>query len=170
MSATPSVLLVLGAWFVAAPALAVEYTETANRAIKLLDPADDSRTICMLKKVQEEGTDDRYVADYYNVKQTAGGLPEGVSFEKFLNGISFHMRDQLGKDGVYGSDASDDDVKNGVRTFDTVIRQIFDYLNANVHQAAAGEAHKELWNYILDQTKVSSSLYSCYSSTFVDNR
>jgi hypothetical protein len=162
-------LLVLGACFVSAPAFAVDYTETANRAIKLLDASEDSRTICMLKKVQEDGTDDRFVADFYNIKQTAGGLPEGVSFETFLNGVSNRLREQLGKDSLYG-DVSDDDLKSGVRTYDSVIRQIFHYLNANVHQAAPGEAHKELWNYILDHTKVSSSLYSCYSGTFIDER
>jgi hypothetical protein len=162
-------LLLFGASLVAAPSFAVDYRETANRAIDLLDASDDSRTICMLQKVQAEGTDDRYVADLYNVKQTAGGLPEGVSFETFLNGVSYRLREQLGKDSLY-KDASDDDVRSGVRTYDNVIRQVFTYLNANVHQAAAGEVHKELWNHILDQTKNSSSLYSCYSGTFVDNR
>jgi hypothetical protein len=162
-------LVLLGAWLVAAPAFAIDSSETANRAIKLLDESEDSRTICMLKKVQEQGTDDRYVADFYNIKQTAGGLPADVSFESFLNSVSYRLRDQLGKDSLYG-DVSDDEVKANVRTYDSVIRQIFNYLNANVHQAAAGEVHKELWNHILDQTKVSSSLYSCYSGTFVDQR
>jgi hypothetical protein len=154
----------------AVPAAAGDWRETADRALGLLDGSDDARTICMLKKIKDDGTDDRFVSDYYNVQQTAGGLPEDVSFDSFVDMISSKLRDQLGKDSLYPSDISDDDLRSGVRTYDNVIRRIFGFLNANVHQAGAGEAHKQLWNYILDQTKVSSSLYSCYSDTFIDER
>jgi len=161
-------ILALAASFAAAPALAVEWRSTADRALDLLDSGKDARTICMLKKAKEDGTDDRYVADYYNIQQAAGGLPENVSFEQFLNGVSYKLREQLGKDSYDG--LSDDELTEAVRTYDGVIFRIFRFLNSNVHQAAAGEVHKALYNYILDNTKNSSTLYSCYKETFVDER
>ncbi len=163
-------LLVLGtAIGISAPAAAVDWRDTVNRAIPLLDSSNDSRTICMLEKIKEDGADDRFVADYFNVQQTAGGLPDGVSFGDFVNMISNKLRDQLGKDSLYGN-VTDDELASGVRTYDNVIYKIFKFVNANVHQAGAGEVHKQLYGYILDNTKNSSTLYSCYSSTFVDER
>ncbi|HEV8632061.1 MAG TPA: hypothetical protein VGV61_17230 [Thermoanaerobaculia bacterium] len=157
--------------FLARPALAIEWRETADRAISLLDSSDDAdaRIICMLNKVKDDATDDRYISDYYNVQQTAGGLPENVTFERFVEMASTHTRDWLSKDGLW-KDMTDDEIRSGIRSMDAVILKIFGFLNANVHQAGAGNLHVALWNYILDNGKNASSLYSCYSGTFIDER
>jgi hypothetical protein len=49
-----------------------------------------------MNHVLEETKRDDYISrDFYNVQQTAGGSPEGVSFDGYLAAITGHVRDEL---------------------------------------------------------------------------
>jgi hypothetical protein len=134
----------------------------------------------LLNKILDSGNRDDYVSkDFYNVQQTAGGLPEGKTFDWFLDAIKGHMRgtapyDQTADYGLMSSnfapEVSDDDFRTAVLSFDNVIRQHITFLNGVVHQAAPGDVHVALWNWILDQLKDDTSLYACYRDYLVDNR
>ena len=154
----------------------------AKRGLTLLDDSNDTarRTRCMLKKILDSNNRDDYVSrDFYNVQQTAGGLPEGHDFAWFLAKILGHLRGQTpyADTADYGlmssnlsPDVSDADFKKAVLSFDDLIYRHITFLNGVVHQAAAGEVHVKLWNWILDQLKDDTSLYACYRDIVKDDR
>jgi hypothetical protein len=157
------------------------WQQRVRRALTLLDSSqpDQARTICMFNKVLDTNTDDSVVSDYYNIQQTAGGLPDGVSFETFLGQVSIHMREMLNKQVTLTDEqgqvtvAPDDDdgpFRDLMLGPDHQIVQIFGLVNATVHQAAPGDVHIKLYNFILDSLKNDRSLYSCYRDIFVDER
>jgi len=151
-----------------AAASAADWKVNAERAKKLLGDSDvDKRTKCMGDVALRDGTDDRVANDFWNIQQTAGGLPEHLSFEKFVELVSLKYREYLGKD--MWTDLSDEEFVDGLRPLDGNTLKVFDFLNGTVHQAGAGNAHRCLWNYILFGTHDSDSMYSCYSEVFVDD-
>jgi hypothetical protein len=159
-----------------------EWEDRARRGISLLDNSADEqkRTLCMLNKILDSGNRDDYASkDFFNVQQTAGGLPAGVTFDAFLGMVLGHMRgrepyDQTADYGLmsnsFAPEVSDDDFKAGVLSFDNVIRQHITFLNGVVHQAAPGDVQVALWNWILDQLKDDTSLYACYRDYLQDDR
>ena len=155
--------------------MADDWLSRAQRCVSLLDPSDDSQTvtICMLNKIQDPDVSDLYISnDFYNVQQTAGGLPDTMTFQQFVDRVAGHLRVELMKD-LYAPTVNDDDVRyallgNGM--WDTNIRYHFRFLNIQVHQAGAGEVHKALWNLILDSVGNDKSIYSCYRNIFIDGR
>jgi len=68
-----------------------EWEDRANRGIGLLDGSTDEQkhTICMLNRILDTGNRDDYVSkDFFNVQQTAGGLPPDIIFDGFLDASS----------------------------------------------------------------------------------
>ena len=63
---------------------------------------------------------------------------------------------------------SDDDFRTALMSIDENIRHHIVFLNGVVHQAAAGEVHKALWQIILDARGDSASVYTCYKDFIVD--
>src|SRR5437764_11403683 len=111
------------------------WQDRAQRGLTLFEGSsseEDDRTWQIFNHVLDEENRDDYIGiDFFNVQQTAGGLPEGVSFEQFVSMISGHVRRQL--DGSsFDEDISDDDFKNAARTFDDVIRRHIRFLNGVV--------------------------------------
>jgi hypothetical protein len=147
----------------------------AQRCVSLLDPSDDSQTVtnCILNKIQDPAVSDLFISiDFYNVQQTAGGLPPTMTFRDFVDRIAGHIRVELMKDN-FAPSQSDDDVLaslTGMGKWDTNIRYHFQFLNVQVHQAGAGVVHQQLWNLILDSVKDDNSIYSCYRDIFIDGR
>jgi hypothetical protein len=114
------------------------------------------------------GNDDDYISrDFYNVQQTAGGLPEGVSFEGYLAAIAGHVRDEL-QGSNFDESLGDDDLRAAGLTFDDNIRRHIRFLNGVVHQGAPGEVHVGLWEKILQDRGNGRSIYSIYSNYLVD--
>jgi hypothetical protein len=60
-----------------------------------------------------------------------------------------HMRDDLSKSN-FDPELSDDDFRAALMSFGDNIRRHIRFLNGVVHQAAAGEVHRRLWELILD--------------------
>ena len=157
------------------------WQQRVRRGLGLLDASqpDQARTICMLNKVLDTGNNDDYVSDYYTIQQTAGGLPDGVSFDQMLGQVSTHIRqdlntqrtltDENGQTTV-SPDPDDDGFREWMLGADHQIVKIFGLVNATVHQAAPGDFHIKLYNFILDSLKNDRSLYSCYRDIFVDGR
>ncbi|HZS41813.1 MAG TPA: hypothetical protein VFF06_33520 [Polyangia bacterium] len=157
------------------------WQQRVNRALALLDSSqpDQARTICMFNKVLDTSNNDDYVSDYYTIQQTAGGLPDGVSFERLLGQVSTNIRTDLNTQRTFTDESGnvtvspepgDDDFREWMLGADHQIVKIFGLVNATVHQAAPGDFHIKLYNYILDSLKNSRSLYSCYGDIFVDER
>ena len=145
-----------------------------NRAYRILnlfeaDPTDEGdRTWQIMNHILDEACDDSYVSrDFYNIQQTAGGLPEGVSFDDFLHGVQGHVRDEL-EGGSFEEVLSDGEIRQAALTFDDNIRRHIRYLNGVVHQIAPGEVHLKLWDLILRSRHNDASLYSCYRDYLVD--
>jgi hypothetical protein len=147
----------------------------AQRCVSLLDPNDGKQqiTICLLNKILDSNVSDLYISkDFYNVQQTAGGLPPTMTFNDFVNRVAGHIREELMYD-LYSPDRSDDDVRQsllGIGKWDSNIQYHFRFLNGIVHQIAPGEVHVALYNFILDAVGDDNSIYSCYRDILVDDR
>jgi hypothetical protein len=75
-----------------------DWRQRARRGLTLLQSdtsPDASRTTCMLNHILDDSHSDSYISDYFNVQQTAGGLPPDVSIEQFIAGVSTHIRENL---------------------------------------------------------------------------
>jgi hypothetical protein len=147
----------------------------AQRCVSLLDPTDPPSmiTIGILNKIQNADVDDTFISiDFYNVQQTAGGLPDTMTFQDFLDRVAGHIRVEIMKD-LYGPNQSDDDVRQsllGGGKWDANIQHHFRFLNGIVHQIAPGDVHVKLYNWILDHIGDDNSIYSCYRGLIVDDR
>jgi hypothetical protein len=152
-----------------------------QRGLALLDSSqpDQARTLCMLNKILDTSTRDDFLNDYFNIQQTAGGLPDSFPFDQFREQVSAHLRQVLNiqptmtdNDGNTTAmpEPDDDGLRMQLLAPDHTLVQIFGFLNGTVHQAAPGVVHIGLWNYVLDSTKDDRSIYSCYRDIFVDNR
>lgn len=148
-----------------------DWRESANRALSLLegDASDESRrTKCMINHVLDESHNDGYVSkDFFNVQQTAGGLPDGITMDQFLAAVTGHIREDLSKSN-FDPNMSDDDFRTALLSLDTNIRHHITFLNGVVHQIAPGEVHVALWNLILDSRGDPNSIYTCYKDYLVD--
>jgi hypothetical protein len=148
-----------------------DWRETANRALSLLDSdnSDESnRTRCMINHILDESHSDGYISkDFFNVQQTAGGLPDTVTMEQFVAAITGHIREDLAKSN-FDPDMSDDDFRIALMSFDSNIRHHITFLNGVVHQIAPGEVHLALWNLILNSRNDPNSIYTCYADYLVD--
>jgi hypothetical protein len=151
----------------------LDWHDVAKRAIAFLqsDTSDAAtRTKCMLNHILDESHGDGYISkDFYNVKQTAGGLPPNTTMVQFLAAIMGRLRNGL-TSSSFDTSLSDDDFRTAVMSFDSNIRQHITFLNGVVHQAAPGKVHVALWNLILDSLKDPNSLYKCYTDYLVDAR
>lgn len=77
----------------------VDWHQTASRALTLLD-GDTSdagvRTRNIVNHVLDKSHRDDFISkDFFNVQQTAGGLPPGVTMSDFLTMITGHVRNSL---------------------------------------------------------------------------
>lgn len=148
-----------------------DWQQTASRALTLLDgDTSDSgvRTRNIVNHVLDETHRDDFISkDFFNVQQTAGGLPPGVTMSDFLAMITGHVRDSLSSSS-FDPGSSDDDFRTALLSIDENIRRHIAFLNGVVHQAAAGEVHKALWQQILDARSNSASVYTCYRDFLVD--
>jgi hypothetical protein len=146
------------------------WRERANRALAILEGSGDDagdRSWQIFNHILDDNNRDDYVSrDFYNVQQVAGGLPEGVSFDDFLGMVAGHIRAELEGEGF--ADLDDVGFRAAVLTFDETIRRHIRFLNGVVHQGAPGEAHVQLWEWILAQRGDDQSVYSCYRNYLVD--
>src|SRR5262249_24185227 len=130
-----------------------DWRDRAERAKELLqDDASDeaTRTKCMLDHVENEENRDDYISkDFFNVQQTAGGLPDTMTFDQFVQAIAGHVREDLTSDS-FSEDLGDDDFRTALMSIDANIRRHIQFLNGVVHQIAPGEVHLGLWQFILD--------------------
>ena len=147
------------------------WIDRAERGLTLFEGTDSDegdRTWQILNHILDEGNRDDYIsADFFNVQQTAGGLPPDLSFEKFVSAIAGHVRNQL-EGSSFDNDVGDDEFKSALLTFDDVIRRHIRFLNGVVHQAAVGDVHRGLWDLILEARSDNRSIYSCYRNFLVD--
>jgi hypothetical protein len=145
------------------------WQDQANRALTMFEGSSDDnedRSWQIFNHVLDESNRDDYIShDFFNVQQTAGGLPDGVTFDDFVDMVAGHVRAELDsfEDGL-----SDDDFKLAALTFDDVIRRHISFLNGVVHQAAAGQVHMQLWNLILNSRSDDTSIYAVYRDFLVD--
>jgi hypothetical protein len=148
-----------------------DWRESAKRALALLDgdsSQEAGRTKCMINHILDEGHGDGYISkDFYNVQQTAGGLPDTVTMEQFLGMITGHLRESLGASN-FDASMSDDDFRTALMSFDSNIRHHITFLNGVVHQIAPGDVHVALWNLILASRTDPNSIYTCYADYLVD--
>jgi hypothetical protein len=148
-----------------------DWRARAKRALTVLQndsSGEATRTKCMFNHILEESHSDSYVSkDFYNVQQTAGGLPASMSMEQFLAAITGHIRAELASSS-FGSAETDSVFRDSVLTFDSNIRRHITFLNGVVHQAAPGKVHLALWKLILDSRSDSNSIYKCYADYLVD--
>jgi hypothetical protein len=144
---------------------------TAARAQTLLngDTSDAGlRTQAIIGHVLDEQLHDDYISkDFFNVQQTAGGLPDGVTMPDFIAAIAGHVRDDFAS-GSFDPVVGDDDFRIALLAIDENIRRHIAFLNGAVHQIAAGDVHRALWQLILDARSDPSSVYSCYQDFLVD--
>jgi hypothetical protein len=149
----------------------VDWREQANRGLSLLqDDSSDAgmRTKSIINHVLDDNNHDDYISkDFFNVQQTAGGLPDTVTFDQFLAMVTGHVRQDFGSGG-FDADVSDDDFRTLTLTIDQNIRRHIQFLNGVVHQIAAGDVHKKLWQLILDSRSDDQSIYACYRDYLVD--
>lgn len=147
------------------------WKKRAERGLVLFEGSEgdeEDRTWQILNHVLDEDNRDDYIsADFFNVQQTAGGLPPSMSFEKFVARIAGHVRKQL-EGNNFGDDIDDDEFKLAMLTIDDVIRRHIRFLNGVVHQGAPGEVHMRLWELLLKARSDDHSLYSCYRDYLVD--
>jgi len=148
-----------------------DWRESARRALSLLegDSSDEaSRTQCMINHILDENRGDGYISkDFFNVQQTAGGLPDTVTMDQFIAAITGHLREDLAMSN-FDPEMSDDDFRTALMSFDSNIRRHITFLNGVVHQIAAGDVHLALWKLILDSRSDQNSIYKCYASYLVD--
>jgi hypothetical protein len=147
----------------------MSWQDQANRALTMFEGSSDDnedRSWQIFNHVLDESNRDDYIShDFFNVQQTAGGLPDGVTFDDFVNMVVGHVRAEL--DG-FEDGLSDDDFKLAAFTFDDVIRRHISFLNGVVHQAASGQVHVQLWNLILSSRNDDRSIYAVYRDFLVD--
>ncbi|HVO63748.1 MAG TPA: hypothetical protein VMT53_22685 [Terriglobales bacterium] len=148
-----------------------DWHDSANRALSLLqsDSSDaGTRTTRILNHVLDEQNLDSYISkDFYNVQQTAGGLPDTLPMQQFVDAITGHVRDDLGTSS-FDFTLSDDDFRTALMSIDSNIVRHMEFLNGVVHQIAPGQVHQALWQLILDSRNDDSSIYSCYRDFLVD--
>jgi hypothetical protein len=148
-----------------------DWKDAAHRGLTLLstDASDASgRTQSLLTHVLDEGNRDDYISkDFFNVQQTAGGLPPDVTMQQFVDAVSGHVRDELTMSN-FAADMPDDDFKTAMMTFDDSITRHIRFLNGVVHQIAPGDVHRALWQRILDARGDDHSVYACYRDYLVD--
>jgi hypothetical protein len=147
------------------------WQDRAQRGLALLNGTgsdESNRTQKIFSHILDENNRDDYISrDFFNVQQTAGGLPENVSFDQFLSMIAGHVRSELEGSG-FDEGLGDDDFRTAALTFDDNIRRHIRFLNGAVHQGAPGEVHRNLWDLILNARSDSSSIYTCYSDFLGD--
>jgi hypothetical protein len=147
----------------------MSWQDQANRALTMFQgSADDheAHSSQIFNHVLDESNRDDYIShDFFNVQQTAGGLPDGVTFDDFVNMVAGHVRAEL---DTFEDGLSDDDFKLAALTFDDNIRRHITFLNGTVHQAAAGQVHTALWNLILNSRSDDTSIYAVYRDFLVD--
>ena len=147
------------------------WQDRARRGLTLFEGSgsdDGDRTWQICNHVLDESNLDNYISrDFFNVQQTAGGLPDNVSFEQFLALISGHVRSEL-EGSSFDDGLSDADFRAAALAFDDNIRRHIRFLNGIVHQGAPGEVHQSLWKLILNGRSDNSSIYSCYREFLVD--
>ena len=147
------------------------WQDRAQRALTLFEGSAedaDDRTWQIFNHVLDENNSDTYISrDFYNVQQTAGGLPEDVSFDDFLGMIAGHIRSELDSSS-FDESVDDESFKTAALSFDDNIRRHIRFLNGTVHQIAPGEVHRALWEYILNARNDPTSVYSCYNDYLVD--
>lgn len=142
-----------------------DWQDTANRGITLLSgdsSQEATQTVCLLNHVLNGGDDTFISKDFYNVQQTAGGLPDGVTIDQFIAAVAGHVRDGL-TSSSFDPGLSDSDLRTAFLSFDGMIRQHIVFLNGVVHQVAPGDAQMGLWNWILAAHNDGNTLYGdCY--------
>ena len=145
------------------------WQDQANRALTMFEGSSDDnedRSWQIFNHVLDESNRDDYIShDFFNVQQTAGGLPDGVTFDDFVNLVAGHVRAEA---DTFDDDLDDDDFRTVALSFDAQIRQHIIFLNGVVHQAAAGVVHVQLWNLILAERADDTSIYACYRDYLVD--
>lgn len=148
-----------------------DWQETATRGLSILsgDTSEEStRTKDMLSHVRNLSNRDEYISkDFFNVRQTAGGLPEGITFQQYVDMVAGHLRSDLASSS-FDSEVDDDSFRSALLSIDENIRRHIRFLNGVVHQAAPGEVHMQLWQRILDARRDAASIYSCYRDYLVD--
>jgi hypothetical protein len=149
-----------------------DWHDTAKRALSILD-GDTSdagvRTVNIVNHVLDENNRDDYISkDFFNVQQTAGGLPDTVTMDQFVAMIQGHVRDTF-TSSSFDPALSDDDFKTALMALDENIRHHITFLNGVVHQAAPGDVHRALWQMILDARSDDRSVYKCYRDYLVDS-
>jgi hypothetical protein len=147
------------------------WQDRAGRALTLFEGSDDvneDRSWQIFNHVLDESNRDDYISkDFFNVQQTAGGLPDGMTFNDFVALVAGHVRAELDS-GSFDENIGDDDFRTAALTFDNVIRRHIGFLNGVVHQAAPGEVHMQLWNLILSSRSDDTSVYALYRDYLVD--
>jgi hypothetical protein len=147
------------------------WEQRAGRGLILFegDPSDEGdRTWQIFNHILDGTHRDDYVSkDFYNVQQTAGGLPEGYDFDQFLANVLGHVRTEL-ESSSFADDIDDQAFRAAAITFDDNIRRHISFLNGVVHQGAPGEVHVALWNLILSSRSDDNSVYACYRDYLVD--
>jgi len=147
------------------------WQERANRALVMFEGSADEnedRTWQIFNHILDEANSDEYISkDFFNVQQTAGGLPPGVTFDDFIVMVAGHVRAQLGSSS-FDEALDDDNFKIAALAFDENIRHHIRFLNGVVHQIAPGEVHLQLWERILNARSDDLSVYSCYRDFLVD--
>ena len=147
------------------------WQDRASRGLTMFEGSSDDagdRTWQIFNHVLDEANSDDYISkDFYNVQQTAGGLPPSMSFEQFLVAIAGHVRTSLSSSS-FDEELGDDDFRIACLAFDDVIRRHITFLNGIVHQAAPGEVHLKLWSFILQSRSNDRSIYSIYRDYLVD--
>lgn len=147
------------------------WQDRANRGLVMFEASNSDegdRTFQIFNHILDENNFDDFISkDFFNVQQTAGGLPEGITFDAFLAAIAGHVRTQLESSG-FDEGLGDDDFRIAALSFDDVIRQHIRFLNGVVHQAAPGIVHMDLWNFILAARSEPRSIYTIYKSFLVD--
>lgn len=149
----------------------VDWRATASKALNLLDgDSSDSgiRTKSLVSHILDDAHKDDYISkDFFNVQQTAGGLPDGVTMDDFIAAISGHVRDDFSSTS-FDPEVSDDDFRTALMSIDENIRRHIVFLNGAVHQIAAGQVHQALWQLILAARNDPTSVYTCYRDYLVD--
>ena len=150
-----------------------DWHDAANRVLTLLqsDSSDarGTRTTCIINHVLDENNLDSYISkDFFNVQQTAGGLPDTVTMQQFIDAITGHVRDDLGMSN-FDPGMSDDDFRTALMSIESNIVHHIEFLNGVVHQIAAGQVHLALWQLILDSRSDDRSIYACYRDFLVDS-
>jgi hypothetical protein len=151
--------------------LMATWQDRAQRGLTLFEgdsTGEGDRTWQVFNHVlDEDHLDDHISRDFFNVQQTAGGLPPDLSFEQFLSAISGHVRSEL-EGSSFAEDLGDEDFRTAALTFDDNIRRHIRFLNGVVHQAAPSDVHRQLWDLILSARGDDRSIYSCYREFLVD--